>query len=192
MNKYQNGKIYKLVCDNSPLVYYGSTIQSLNTRLTHHKHQYNTCSSKELFDLGNVSIVLVEDYPCNSKYELESRERIYIQFMLNNFNHRICNKIIPTRTPQEWRLDNREWVFEYYRVYNQDHQEALNEKKRVYYQENKEALNEKKKVYYQENKEEINEKARRKFNCECGGRYTMRNKSAHFKTKKHQVYINNL
>ena len=162
-SKYKNGKIYKLVSTGTPIVYYGSTITSLEKRLSIHKSGRNTCASRELFDAGDVSIVLVEEYPCNNKYELESRERIYIEFILNNFSHRvICNKQIPTRTKEEWYQDNREHRNEYDRK------------------------------YYQNNKDSINEKKREKFNCECGGRYTRSGKSKHFKTKQHLDYIKSL
>ena len=158
-NKYKNGKIYKLTCDATPIVYYGSTIRSLKQRLNDHKSQLN-CSSKELFEMGNVSILLIEEYPCNSKKELETRERIYIEFMLNNFNHKIiCNKIIPCRTKAE------------------------------YYQENRDKLNEKSKIYHQENKEKLKEKKNEKFNCGCGIIYSKSNKLRHLKSKKHLAYI---
>ena len=164
-SKYKNGKIYKLVCDATPIVYYGSTIQSLSDRLNLHKSASNKCGSKELFDAGNVSIVLVEEYPCNNRYELESRERIYIDFMLNNFNHRvICNKYIPTRT-----------IKEYYQ-----------------YNDNRDRRNEYNRKYRVDNRDSLTEKQSEKFNCTCGGRYSRRNKAQHFKSKKHIAYINSL
>ena len=99
-------------------MYYGSTITSLAERLKKHKSVGNHCSSRELFDAGVVSIELVEEYPCNSKHELLSRERIYIEFMLNNFTHRvICNKQIPTRTQKERS-----------REYHEDNKDAINKK----------------------------------------------------------------
>jgi len=30
-----------------------------------------------------------------------------------------------------------------------------------------------------------------KHECECGGRYTRRNKAQHFKSQKHQKYLEN-
>jgi hypothetical protein len=36
------------------------------------------------------------------------------------------------------------------------------------------------------------ERYKKKYDCECGGRYQIANKSAHEKTKKHQVYISTL
>ena len=176
-SKYKNGKIYKLVCDATPIVYYGSTIQSLSDRLIHHK-SHKDCGSKELFDAGNVSIVLVEEYPCNNRHELQSRERIYIEFMLNNFTHRvICNERIPTRTKAEWEQDNIEHRREY---------------KKKYHEQNREHRNEYGRKYRQDNKNAINEKKREKFNCECGSIFRRNDKARHFKTKKHINYINAL
>lgn len=189
-SRYQNGKIYKLVCDATPIVYYGSTIRSLAQRLAKHKAISNNCGSKELFELGNVSIVLVEEYPCNSMVELKSRERIYIEFMLNNFNHRvICNERIPTRTKEEWYQDNKEYVNEKTRKWRHDNIEYYSEYKKQHYQKNREFLNEKQKKHYQNNKESISKKRNEKFNCDCGGKYTMANKARHLKTQNHKDYI---
>ncbi len=42
MPDYQKGKIYKLYSvSNEELVYYGSTIQPLNVRLSRHIREYN-------------------------------------------------------------------------------------------------------------------------------------------------------
>ena len=46
----------------------------------------------EKYGLDGVIIILIETYPCNSKYELEAKERWYIE-------HNECvNMVIPTRT----------------------------------------------------------------------------------------------
>ena len=57
-----------------------------------------------------------------------------------------------------------------------------------YLEENKDKIKIRKKEYREKNKNKINEK----FNCECGSKYTHKNKSKHFKTKKHQKYILNV
>tara|TARA_R110002096_G_scaffold45989_2_gene122921 strand:+ start:370 stop:855 length:486 start_codon:yes stop_codon:yes gene_type:complete len=49
--------------------------------------------------------------------------------------------------------------------------------------EQKQGLN---KAYYQTHKEQL----KKKFTCECGGKYTNSNITHHIKTKKHQNYIN--
>ena len=180
-NKYQNGKIYKLVCDATPIVYYGSTIKPLSHRLVQHKGHID-CSSRELFQLGNVSIELVEEYPCNSKKELEARERIYIEFMLNNFNHKIiCNKYIPGRTRAEYRLDNKDSIKDYYKA-NRD---VINERSKEYYKANRDSF----KDYYKANKEVISEREREKIKCDCGSIINRNSKSRHIKSKKHLAYV---
>ena len=189
-NKYKRGKIYKLVCDATPIVYYGSTIQTLARRFIQHKN-LKDCASKELFDKGNVSIELIEEYPCNNKAELESRERFYIEFMLKNFTHRIiCNKLIPTRTRKEHREANKNQIAERDRLYYQANLEKISKRKKIYREANREKISEKGKEYYKLNKETIKEKKNEKFDCECGGRYLKSNKAIHFKTKKHLEYIN--
>jgi hypothetical protein len=52
------------------------------------------------------------------------------------------------------------------------------------YNENKEKYVEKAKKYYEQNKEKL----RTKIICECGGSYTITNKSTHLKTKRHINY----
>jgi hypothetical protein len=161
MNKYQNGKIYKLVCDNTPIVYYGSTCQKLSVRLSVHKCRRN-CSSKELYDKGNVTIHLIENYPCNSRKELEARERIYIEFMLKNFDHKIiCNKQITGRTKKEYRIDN------------------------------KDKANERSKEWLKNNKEKRKQYRKIKISCECGSLISKCELARHKRSKKHINYINN-
>ena len=105
MNKYQNGKIYKLVCDNSPLVYYGSTIRTLKDRLYKHQYDYKINRGKTssiLFDLGNVDIKLIKNFPCNSRKELLEEEKCFIQIFLKCFPFKIiCNKYLPIRNETE-------------------------------------------------------------------------------------------
>jgi hypothetical protein len=73
MNKYKNGKIYKIHVDED--VYIGSTIMSLKRRLWHHIN-CNT-SSLDIKD-KNCSIELIEKYSCNNNDELRKREQYYI------------------------------------------------------------------------------------------------------------------
>ena len=41
---------------------------------------------------------------------------------------------------------------------------------------------------YIDNKESINLKQKKKYNCECGGKYQHQSKSIHFKTLRHRCY----
>ena len=87
LNKYQEGKIYKISCDTYDKIYIGSTVQKLFQRLASHKAK-KECYSKELFKYPNVKIELIERYPCNSKDELRIREQYYI-----NENKDLCINI---------------------------------------------------------------------------------------------------
>lgn len=46
--------------------------------------------------------------------------------------------------------------------------------------------------YKVDNKTEINEKAKQKYNCFCGGHYTLTHKARHFKTPNHLEFMRTL
>lgn len=78
-NKYEEGKIYRLVCEDGHY-YIGSTIQSLGLRLNKHKTMSKEGVNKiyeYINQIGweNVTIELLEDFPCQSKKELSAREK---------------------------------------------------------------------------------------------------------------------
>ncbi len=113
-NKYVNGKIYKLVDNTTGDIYIGSTIKELKERLRVHKAKYqlylqgkyHKYYSFKIFENNDFKIELLEDYPCNSKKELELKEREYIE---NN----ICvNHNIPTRKIKEYYEENRDKIIE--------------------------------------------------------------------------------
>ena len=102
INKYQQGKIYKIVDNAYTKTYYGSTTSTLSTRMGQHrscykrwgegKKGYGYVSSYEIFDefgIENCKIELVELCPCNSKEELERREGEIIKA------NECVNKLIP-------------------------------------------------------------------------------------------------
>ncbi len=163
-NKYQEGKIYKIVCNITNEIYIGSTILELYVRLSCHKRR-KSCVSRNIINRDNYKIELIKDYPCNNLKELEEEESNYIR---NN----ICiNKQIPNRTNKEWREDNKE--------------KLKQDKKNWYknnYQEKKDTYNKNQREYYEKNKEEIN----KKITCECGAIVNRRYLTEHKKTLKHK------
>ena len=127
MVNYQNGKIYKLVCNVSDKVYYGSTCSLLCQRKAHHNDDYRLfligqrnyyLSAFNVLENKDYDIILVEKYPCDNKEELHKRERYYID---NNF---CVNKYIPTRTNNEYKKDNNS-----NHKYYESHKEKIIEKK---------------------------------------------------------------
>jgi hypothetical protein len=94
-NKYQQGKIYKIVCNITNEIYIGSTTEELKRRLAKHKQPKRSQISRQIIERGNYKIELIKDYPCNSRWELEEEERKYI------LENKCINKSIPHRTIQE-------------------------------------------------------------------------------------------
>lgn len=82
MVNYQNGKIYKIISNQTDKVYVGSTTQPLCERLSSHRSKYkrylinkNTyITSFELVKYDDAKIILIENYPCQNKEELHAKE----------------------------------------------------------------------------------------------------------------------
>ena len=79
---------------------------------------------------------------------------------------------------------------EYNKQYYINNKESIKQYKKQHYINNKESIKQRNKQKYIDNKETINLKANKKYNCECGGRYTYSSKARHYKSPKHQSYIN--
>lgn len=84
MNKYQNGKIYKIVCNTTNLTFYGSTTEpNINRKLAGHKANLKKANKNDIsykvLENDNYKIELIEAYVCNSKEELLNREQYYIK-----------------------------------------------------------------------------------------------------------------
>jgi hypothetical protein len=153
INKYQNGKIYKIVCNKTNLVYIGSTTEKyLCNRLKRHRLDYKkflnnkhrNITSFKVLENNDYYIELVELYSCNFKDELLVRERYYFDII------DCVNKLRPMSTIEE----KKELKKEYY-IINKD---KLNEQRKEYYIINKDKINERRKKYRDANKDKINER----------------------------------
>ena len=85
MNRYENGKIYMITDIAMTKKYIGSTTESLKKRFERHKSKYpqylrgdaDNTRSYWLFDefgVENCKILLIKNFPCSSKEELEREE----------------------------------------------------------------------------------------------------------------------
>lgn len=178
---YQNGKIYKIwsVCGDK--VYIGSTTKKyLSQRMDSHRSQYkrwksgktNKTTSFELFDeygIENCKMELIELSPCNTNDELTARESHYIRTL------DCVNKYIPQRTKKE---------------YNEDNKDKLSDKMKQYREDNKDKISEQNKQYYEDNKDKLSEQKKQLTLCQCGSTVRKDSLSRHFKTVKHEQFIN--
>jgi len=174
MPDYKKGQIYKIVNNENTNVYYGSTVEPLYKRMYKHRNKHNTCMSKNIgVDLYQCKIILVENYPCNSKYELESRERYFIE------NFECVNKRIPTRTEKEYRQDNKKLLAQKTQKWYEKNKNKKKIYDKKYREKNKDKTKKYKKEYYEKNKDKD------KVECVCGCIVSKSNLSQHKKTKKH-------
>jgi hypothetical protein len=86
-NDYSKGKIYKIVCNKTGLVYIGSTYRNLEQRLKEHeincskyldKKSNIFISSIYIIFNNDYKIELIENFSCNNRKELENREYYHI------------------------------------------------------------------------------------------------------------------
>ena len=148
-NKYSRGKIYKIVCDTTGLVYIGSTIEKLSNRLSKHRADYKRYLNKKrdiitsfkVLENNNYKIILIENFPCNSKEELHREERKYIDTI------ECVNKVIPTRTRHEHYTDNYDKLKEYQKKYKLENNDKLLEYQKEYRLKHKDIIREYQKQY---------------------------------------------
>lgn len=149
------GIIYRIVCNETGEVYYGSTQQSLNVRMAGHKRKCKAwkegnchyITSFSIIERCNYSYSLIETVECEDRKQLEKRERFYIE------NNDCINHVIPGRTREEYKNTHKEEKKEMDKVYNEKNKDKIKEQRKS---------SEKDKRYYEANKERLNEKQRRK------------------------------
>ena len=185
---YANGKIYKIVCNETGRIYVGSTTTPLRKRLGDHVSKFkqwkkgNTktyYTSFEILETGNYDIILLEAYPCSSKEELHARERKWIEEL------GCVNKILPTRTYKEWVGANEDAIRQYHKQYREANKDAISQRMKEWREANQETIRQ----YREANKDAINLKAKEVHQCGCGGRYTSCHKARHERSQKHKAWL---
>lgn len=206
MVNYKNGKIYKIISDQTANEYIGSTAQKyLSVRFEQHKHKFSAWKSKQKgsyywtsFDIlqyEDAQIILIESFPCNSKEELLSRERHYIETSPNSIN-----KIRNLNQTAEDKKQTRHLHYETNKTKTRDQQkeyykknaELLKEKSKTYHREHQKERAEKQKIYKENNKDKLNARQNEKMYCLCGQRHSRQNKLRHESSQKHRDYFDSL
>ena len=177
MVNYGKSMIYKLCCKDTSItdIYIGSTT-NFNRRKQQHKTSCNCITSKkynrkvykfirEHGGFENWSMIVIKEFPCNSKRELEAEERVQLELNggeLNSMKRPFISDEERNESNKEYKHNHKEYYKEYY------------------------------KEYMKEYKQQHKEQRTQKYDCVCGGKYTGHNKIQHFKTKKHINYINDI
>ena len=171
---YSKSCIYKLVHKqdfNNENIYIGSTTNFIQRKKNHKKACNNENHQSYNFKLyqyirqnggwNDWTMIQIQPYSCNSKKELETEERRFIETLKTKLNNNI-----PTRTNAEWRNDNRD---------------EIKEKDKKKYNDNKIKISENAKKYYEDNKDKIFEKV---ICDKCGCEVTKSHLARHKKSQK--------
>ena len=134
---YEKAVIYKLCCLDPEIkeCYVGSTC-NLYLRKSQHKQVCNNPNDKnynlkvyqfvrENGGWNNWQIVLLEQYPCNSKLEMLMRERYWFEILEATLNSRY-----PNRTQKEWEEANAEHIKKYKKEYRETNAEKIKKYKK--------------------------------------------------------------
>ena len=194
MDRYKNGKIYKIVDVGFNKCYYGSTTEPLSKRMERHKK-----SCKQFLETGkidtmvrvlfseygveNCKIILVEDFPCENKEQLLKQEGEHIR------NNECVNKQIAGRSHKEYHDEYHDYFKQKRKDYYAKHREYYALRSREYREQHKEEIQERRKQSYKDNRDKILLNQKRPFTCECGATCVWNVKARHFRSKKHQQFL---
>ena len=152
-NVYSKSVIYKIVPKdiNLDYIYVGST-HRYNDRKSAHKSDYhNELSPRyklEVYDYirnnggwYNFVIIVIEDYPCESKRELEKREQYWKEIYGSNIGKRAYAE------QNQYYLDHKDEILTKLRT-DYANQDDKRQQKRDYYLKNREKVIERQLNYY--------------------------------------------
>jgi predicted GIY-YIG superfamily endonuclease len=179
LNIYQRGKIYSMTGDDGHY-YIGSTTQTLIIRFNQHKELSKTHDTRiyeycKRVGWKNITIELLEDYPCDSSEELHEREEYHLAPVRDdplclNTNRAHLTAEERKMIGKQYYEENREQITCYQAWYSEEHpdriaacqasykashRKELAEKQRAYAKEHTEELSIKKKEYNTSHKEEL-------------------------------------
>jgi hypothetical protein len=192
---YQKCVMYKIVCSdiNVTEIYVGHTTDFIRRKQQHksncsnkNKNSYNSKVYQFIRATGgwnNWSMIEIEKHPCNDSREACKRERYWLETL-----EATLNSNVPSRTAQEYDIDNSHKIRERKKEYRIQNSNKLKEKEKEYRIQNCNQLKEKNKDYYQANVEII----KAVTICECGGLYQHYHKARHFKSIKHMSYCSQI
>lgn len=134
---YKNGRIYKVVNDVNNDIYIGSTTQLLCKRMATHRSYAKLKPNRKLYKCMNsvgiehFKIILLENYACNNREELNSREEHYRNLLKPSLNSNRCHITDD---------DIRQYQKDYDKNYRTEHYEDIKQYQKEYYEQHKDHL----------------------------------------------------
>ena len=161
MPDYANGKIYCIRnrADNDRIVYIGSTVRPLSERMSDHRktivRKPNIKFYKLMAEVGveHFHIELITAFPCESIEQLVAEEGRHIR--LNDTLTDGVNSKMAGRSPQQYRVENRDTLLEKKKQLYIDNRDAILEKSKVKYAANIDAIRQYKREYRQQHVEQF-------------------------------------
>jgi len=192
---YNETSFYKIVCNDLSIksVYVGHTTNFIKRKCAHkyactnvkadryHLKLYETIRNNG--DWENWSMILVQNISCTDSLHARKLEREFMESLNSDLN---CSRSYATT--EELRIKTKETK----KVYYNNNKEVLLQNAKKYNELNKVSLALQKKEYRTINKEIINVKRKKNMICECGSVCRLVSKITHFKTKKHQLYVDSI
>lgn len=192
----QTGYIYKIECNITGEVYYGSTEQDVETRIDNHvaslkcDKMKKKCTSSKIIERDNWCWEVMEEVDYIIKADLYIRERYYVK------NYPCINAYNPHRTAEDLRVINTAKGRKYRS--NPDNLRKIKEWEqtvidcecgRSYTQAcaARHKTSETHKYFVEHG--EVKGRKKEKVVCECGGYYEPHGRLRHERSKKHQRFI---
>jgi len=200
---YSKGMIYVIRCNDKNVIdeYIGSTTEFIKRRYVHKNsvinekcQGYNTKIYQTIRENGgweNWSMIMIEEYPCENKRQLEMREEQIRSERKASLN------VIKAFISEEEKKDYQKIYNPLY--YDKNREKCLEQKKEYYKKnieliqkyrdDNKEIIKIKSQEYEKKNKEKRNARGRVKITCICGSSICLDKKARHEKSQKHLDFI---
>lgn len=200
MSNLKYGKVYKIIHNQSDIIYIGSTFNTLRDRLYRHNNAYNKSLNNkhsnisiykyfEQYGVNNFKIILIKEYEVVDRKHLQSKEQLWINIT------KCINKNSAFRinylSKKEYYEKNKVLISEKGKTYYENNKNKIKESNKEYCKNNKDKTKQLKKNHYKKNKEQISEKNKEKIKCEvCNYFITKCNINRHEQTKKHLKALN--
>lgn len=209
MPNYMNTKIYQIRCKNPNIIdtYIGHTTNE-RSRTNEHKYNCNNENSKSynvhLYSFirnnggwDNWEVVIIEEYPCNSRREALSRENYYIHHLNSTLNQ--LSPILDLENVKQYKerksLEQKEITKIKLEKKKDDRLKYLEENAELikqhklevrinYTMKNRQRINEKMREYNKKNNEKVKENLKKSYRKRC-----LKNQSALIIQRFFKTYI---